>query len=67
MEIIVHPNKKNTEIISQDNNRIILNVKAKAQNNKANLEVIRFLSKLYNKKVKIISGITNRKKIIKFY
>ena len=71
MEIIVHPNKKKTEIIGKKDNKIILNIKAKPENNEANNEIIRFFTKnkQYNPdslKVKIIKGLKSRNKILKF-
>ena len=70
MEIIVNTNKKKTEIIGKKENKLIVNVKAKPENNEANNEIIRFFSKnkKYNPdslKVKIIKGLKSRKKILK--
>lgn len=65
MEIIVHPNKKKTEIIGKKDNKLILNVKAKPENNEANREIIRFFSKKYKKPIKIIKGLRSKNKVLK--
>lgn len=68
LKIIVKPNSTKNEIIGYDESRraVKVNIKEKAQNNKANIEVVKFFSKLTKKKVHIISGLTSRKKVIKF-
>ena len=43
-----------------------LNAAAPAQNNKANIEIIKFFTKLTGKKVKIIKGKTSKIKVLKF-
>ncbi len=72
MEIIVHANKKKTEIVGVLNNKIVLNVKAKPLNNKANQEVIKFFRKnkeynYENLNVKIVKGLKNKNKVLKFF
>ena len=62
----VKPNKKKTEILKITENNIIMNVKAPPENNKANIEIIKFLSKYFNKKIKIIKGQNSKNKIISF-
>ena len=65
MEIIVYPNKKKTEIIGKKNDKIIVNVKAKPENNEANKEIIRFFSKQYGQSVTIIKGLKSKNKTLK--
>jgi uncharacterized protein len=69
LEIIVKANSPKNEITGYDDARKALkvNIKAPAENNKANIEIIKFFSKETGKKVKIISGLTNKKKIIRFF
>ena len=64
MEIIVKPNKNKTEIIKETPSQIILNVKAAPEKGKANKEIIKFLSKHFKKRVKILKGFKSRKKEI---
>ncbi|MDP3765486.1 MAG: DUF167 family protein [Nanoarchaeota archaeon] len=64
--VIVRPNSKENKIDSFDKgkNAYRISIRAKAEDNKANIEIIKFLSKLLKKKVKIISGFKSREKII---
>jgi len=41
-----------------------VNIKAKAEQNKANIEIIKFFSKLLKKRVRIIKGLKSREKIL---
>ena len=68
LTIIVKANSSKTIITGYDNKRKALkvNVKEPAKNNKANFAVIKFFSKHTGKKVKIISGLTTKKKLLKF-
>jgi len=63
--IKVKPNTKKTEITKVKDNIIHLNVKAPAEANKANIDVIKFFTKLLKKKVKIVKGLTSREKVLK--
>ncbi|AJF61052.1 TPA: YggU family protein [Candidatus Woesearchaeota archaeon] len=66
LTIIVKPNSSKNEITGYDREReaIKVNIKAAAEDNKANIEVIKFFSKLTKKKVRIVLGLTGKKKII---
>ena len=66
MEIIVKPNKNKTEIIKETPSQIILNVKAAPEKGKANKEIIKFISRHFKKRVKIIKGLKSKKKEISF-
>ena len=65
--IIVKPDAHKNEIIGYDESRQAyrIGIKARAEKDAANKEIIRFLSKILNKKVKIISGLRSREKLIK--
>jgi len=67
LAIIVKANSQKNEITGYDEARHALkvNIKAPAENNKANIEIIKFFSKETGKKVKIISGLKNKKKNLK--
>ncbi|MFH1642326.1 MAG: DUF167 domain-containing protein [Nanoarchaeota archaeon] len=56
--VIVKPNSSKSEIKGYDTtkNAYRVNIKARPENNKANIELIRFLSKILKKKVKILQG-----------
>lgn len=64
--VIVKPNAEKTEVLGYDKERqaIKIAVMAQADKNKANLELIKFLSKRLKRKVCIKSGLTGRKKIV---
>ena len=68
LTISVKPNSSKNEITCFDDDKKILkvNIRAPAENNKANIEVIKFFSKLTKKEVKIMSGFTAKKKVLRF-
>ena len=61
--VLVKTNSKK-ESIEETKNGYIVSVKEKAENNKANLAVVKLLSKYFKKKVFIKSGLRNKRKII---
>ena len=65
-KVIVNPNSKENKIECFDKERKAyrIAIKAKPEGNKANIEVIKFLSKLLKKKLRIVSGLKSRDKII---
>jgi len=64
VNILVKPNSSKNEITSMDSNILKVNIKAPAEDNKANVEVIKFFSRLTKKKVRIVSGLKSKKKLI---
>ena len=66
-KIIVKPNSAKNEIVKFDKERKAyrVNIKEKAEDNKANKEIIKFFSRLLKKKVKIIKGLKSKEKILK--
>ncbi len=66
LRIIVKPGKHKNIIkgYDPDNQVLIVEIKAPARDNKANKEVIRFLSKKLNKKVRIKTGHTSKMKTL---
>lgn len=63
INVIVKPNAKENKIIKEDNVYKV-SLRAKPQEGKANLELIKFLSRRFKKKARIISGFRNKKKLI---
>lgn len=65
-KIIVKPDSKESKIdgFDKERNAYRISIKARPENNKANIEVIKFLSKLLKRKVKIASGLKSKEKII---
>ncbi len=68
LKVIVKPNSIKTEILGYDNEKHALKIAIAAQpeDNKANIELIRFLKKLTKKDVRIKTGLRGREKIIEF-
>jgi uncharacterized protein (TIGR00251 family) len=66
IKILVKPNSPKTEIIRWDEERSALrvNVHAKPEDNEANIEVVKFFSKLLKKKVSIKSGLRSKEKLL---
>jgi uncharacterized protein (TIGR00251 family) len=60
----VKPNSPKTRIVSETDSELIVEVAAPAENNKANIELIKFLSKKFSKNVRIIRGLKSKKKLI---
>ena len=66
LRIIVKLNSKETKVLGYDKEKkaIKIAIKAPADKNKANLELINFLSKQLKRKVRIKSGLTSREKVV---
>jgi len=66
-KIIVKTNSSRNEILGYDKERgaYRVNIKAKAEDNKANIEIIKFLSKLLKKRVRVVRGLRSREKVIR--
>ena len=67
LTISVKANSAKTKIRSWDPEKKVLKIEIKspAEKNKANLEIIKFFSRLLKKNVKIISGCTSKTKVLK--
>ena len=65
-KVIVKPNSGENKIerFDKERNAYKISIKAKPENSKANIELIKFLSKELKKKVRIVSGFKSREKII---
>ena len=68
LELHVKTNSPQTRIKewNKETGIVKLDVKSLPENGKANLDIIKFFTKLTKKECKIISGATSKKKIIKF-
>lgn len=66
LNLDVKANSGKFEICSyaKETNTLKIKVKSKAENNAANLELLKNLSKIFNSNVKILKGFRGRKKII---
>ena len=68
LKIIVRPNSSENKMIGYDESRkaVKVNIAAKPEENKANMEVIKFFSRLLKKRVKIKYGLTSKEKLLFF-
>ena len=66
LKILVKPNSPKTEIVEYDVAKLALkvNVHARPEDNAANIEIIKFFTKLLKKKVRIKSGLKSKEKIL---
>lgn len=66
IRILVKANAKKTEVLGWDDARQAFRVAvaAPAQDNKANLEIVKLFSKLAGCRVKIVSGLTAKVKVL---
>ena len=63
--IKVKPNAPKTKVISQSENEFTIAIAAPPEQNKANIELIKFLSKHFRAEIKILRGLKSKTKIVK--
>lgn len=63
-KIIVKTNKGKTKITKEQDNIIYLDVHSPPINNKANIEILKFLKKHFKTSLKITKGLKSKQKII---
>lgn len=68
LKVKIKSNSSENKILNYNKEKEILNINIKALpiKNKANIELIKFLSKLTKKKVKIKKGLKSKEKILEF-
>ena len=64
IKVKVKPNSGKEEIKQISEDEFIVNLKKPAEDNKANLELIKFLKKYFKKEVKFIRGLKSKDKIL---
>jgi len=64
LNIKVHPNSGKQEIVRVGENNYEVYLKSAPEGNKANIEMIKLLSKYFNSKLRILRGRTSRKKVV---
>lgn len=64
--VLARPNARKTELLGFDREKkaYVVRVAAPPERNKANIELVRFLSKLLGRKVRIVSGLAGKRKRI---
>ncbi len=65
-KVIVKLNSRKNEILGYDEEKqaYIISIKEKAEDNRANIELVKFLSKMLGRKARIKSGLKSKEKII---
>jgi uncharacterized protein (TIGR00251 family) len=68
LKIIVKPSSNKNEILGYipEKQAIKVSIKAPPEDNKANIEIIKFFNRLTKKQTHIIIGLTSKEKILKF-
>jgi len=64
LEVRVKPNSKRQEITKLAEDKYQINLKSTPKDNKANIELIKLLTKHFKSEVRIIRGKTSKNKII---
>jgi len=65
IQAVVKPNAKKTEVLEWlDDHTVKIAIAAPAEENKANVELVRFLSKQVKRRVRIKSGLTSKRKVV---
>lgn len=63
LKIKVHTNSSKEEIKKISEREYEVWLRKKAENNKANMELVKLIKKYFNKEVKIVSGLKSKNKI----
>jgi len=64
IKIKVKPNSGKQEVVKVFENEYAVSLKKPAENNKANIELIKLLKKHFGKNIKIIKGLKSKNKIV---
>ena len=64
IEVKVKPNSKEQEIIKTGENEYKISLKEKAEDKKANIELLKLLKRYFGKEVRIVKGLKSRNKIV---
>lgn len=67
LKVLAKPGKKETKIVRYDPEKesLVVEVGAQAQDNKANVELVKYFSRLLKKNVEIKSGHTSKQKVLR--
>jgi uncharacterized protein (TIGR00251 family) len=66
LRIRATPNARETRITSFENGVLHVDIAAPAEDNKANIELLKFLRRLTKKDVRLVSGATSKNKVVAF-
>jgi len=65
IKVTAKPNAPETKITFENESEIKLDIAAPAENNMANIELIKFLSKKFGADVRIVRGLGSKKKVVR--
>lgn len=67
LKVFVKPNKMQSVVEGYDSSRnaVIIHISAPSDKDKANRELVRFLSRMLKKRVEIVKGMRGREKYVK--
>ncbi len=65
VEVKVKPGSKKQDINKINDKEYSVNLKERAENNKANIELLKLLKKHFNAEVKIVKGAKNKNKVVR--
>ncbi len=63
-ELKVFPNAGEDSVTENDDGLIVVRVKAPAKDNKANISLIKLLSRHFGRPVRIVSGLNSKRKVV---
>lgn len=63
----VRPNAPKTRIAAEEGDKLTIEIAAPAEQNKANIELIKFLSRHFKTKVEILRGLTSKNKVVRIH
>ena len=68
IKVIVKPNSKKSRMLGFDKEKEAyrVEIKAPAEKGKANMELVRFFSRLTKKRARIIKGLKSKEKVLRF-
>lgn len=64
IKVKVKPNSKEQEIVKISENEYKITLKENAEDNKANIELLKMLKKHFGKEVQIVKGLKSKNKIV---
>jgi uncharacterized protein YggU (UPF0235/DUF167 family) len=67
VSVMVHPGSRMERVDEQADGSLVVWVKARAEKRKANVAVVKLLSRHFGGRARIVSGITSRQKIIEVH
>lgn len=64
IKVIVRPDSRENAVLKEENGVLHIAIAAPAEKNKANKELLKFLSRYFKKSAKLVKGVTSRIKLV---